>query len=66
MAVCVLALGAFVFLGKNTAYWYIITTLCVLGLGFAFFATPIIHAIMGSVDRQLHRRGFGHHRRRCD
>ncbi len=23
-----------------------------LGLGFAFFATPIIHAIMGSVDRR--------------
>jgi EmrB/QacA subfamily drug resistance transporter len=52
MAVCVLGLGAFVFLSEETAYWYIITTLCVLGLGFAFFATPIIHAIMGSVDRR--------------
>ena len=52
MAVCVLGLGAFVFLTEETAYWYIITTLCVLGLGFAFFATPIIHAIMGSVDRR--------------
>jgi EmrB/QacA subfamily drug resistance transporter len=52
MAVCVLGLGAFVFLGEDTSYAYIITTLCVLGLGFAFFATPIIHAIFGSVDRR--------------
>lgn len=52
MAVCVLGLGAFVFLGEDTAYWYIISTLCVLGLGFAFFATPIIYAIMGSVHRR--------------
>ncbi len=52
MAVCVLGLGAFVFLSEDTAYWYIITTLCVLGLGFAFFATPIIYAIMGSVHRR--------------
>jgi EmrB/QacA subfamily drug resistance transporter len=52
MAVCVVGLLAFVFLAEDTAYWYIITFLCVLGLGFAFFATPIIHAIMGSVDRR--------------
>jgi EmrB/QacA subfamily drug resistance transporter len=52
MAVCVLGLGAFVFLSPETTYRYIITTLCVLGLGFAFFATPIIYAIMGSVDRR--------------
>ncbi len=52
MAVCVLGLLALVFLTATTPYWYIITTLCVLGLGFAFFATPIIHAIMGSVDRR--------------
>jgi len=52
MAVCVLGLLALVFLTATTPYWYIITTLCVLGLGFAFFATPIIYAIMGSVDRR--------------
>jgi EmrB/QacA subfamily drug resistance transporter len=51
MAMCVLGLGAFIFLGVDTPYWYIITTLCVLGLGFGFFATPIVYAIMGSVDR---------------
>ncbi len=52
MAVCVLGLLALVFLTETTPYWYIIATLCVMGFGFAFFATPIIHAIMGSVDRR--------------
>jgi hypothetical protein len=52
MAVCVLGLLAFVFLTASTPYWYIMATLGVLGLGFAFFATPIIHAIMGSVERR--------------
>jgi MFS family permease len=52
MALCVLGLLAFVFLTEKTPYWYIITTLGMLGLGFAFFATPIIHTIMGSVERK--------------
>jgi EmrB/QacA subfamily drug resistance transporter len=52
MAVCVLGLLALVFLTETTPYWYIIASLCVLGFGFGFFATPIIHAIMGSVDRR--------------
>ena len=52
MALCAAGLFAFVFLGQNTPYWYIITTLCVLGLGFGLFASPIIHTIMGSVDKR--------------
>jgi EmrB/QacA subfamily drug resistance transporter len=52
MAVTVLGLGALVFLRGATAYWYIITTLCVLGLGLGLFSTPIMHVIMGSVDRR--------------
>jgi EmrB/QacA subfamily drug resistance transporter len=52
MAVCVVGLAAFVFLSPTTTYWYIITALAVLGIGFAFFATPIIYAIMGSVHRR--------------
>jgi EmrB/QacA subfamily drug resistance transporter len=52
MAVCVLGLFALSFVGTDTPYWYIITTLCVLGLGFAFFSTPIMHTIMGSVERR--------------
>jgi MFS family permease len=53
MALCVLALAAFIFLRSTTDYWYIITALCVLGVGFAFFSTPIIHSIMGSVDQRF-------------
>jgi MFS family permease len=51
-AVCVCALGALVFIGEATPRWYVITAVCVLGVGFTFFATPIIHAIMGSVTRR--------------
>ena len=51
LVVCVFGLVMLAFLGGASQYWYIILTLCVLGFGFAFFATPLIHAIMGSVDR---------------
>ncbi len=51
MAVCVLGLLALVFLSESTPYWYIITALCVLGLGFAFFTTPITHSVMNSVHK---------------
>jgi len=51
MAVCVLGLLALVFLSESTPYWYIVTALCVLGLGFAFFTTPATHAVMSSVDK---------------
>lgn len=53
MAVCTLGLLAFVFLGEETPYWYIITMLCILGLGFAFFSSPIAHTIMGSVEKRF-------------
>ncbi len=54
MGVCALGLFAFIFLGEETPYWYIITTLCMLGLGFAFFASPITHSTMGSVDKRYY------------
>ncbi len=49
---CVLGLGGLAFLGSATAYWYVVLMMCVQGLGFAFFSSPIMHAIMGSVDRR--------------
>ena len=51
MVFCALGLFALIFLGETTPYWYVVGALCLLGLGIAFFATPIIHAIMGSVDK---------------
>lgn len=52
MGLTVVGLLAFVFLSETTPYWYIIVTLCVLGVGFAFFASPIAHTIMGSVQKK--------------
>ncbi len=51
MCLCVVGLFALAFLGATTPYWYIIAVLCVLGLGFAFFSTPITHTVMGSIDK---------------
>ncbi len=53
MVACVLGLLGLSFAGTTTPYWYIITMLCVLGLGFAFFSTPITHTIMGSVETRF-------------
>ncbi|MCX8032430.1 MAG: MFS transporter [Thermoleophilia bacterium] len=53
MALCVVALCLFSFVRGDTPYWYIITALCILGLGYAFFSGPNQSAIMGSVDRRL-------------
>ncbi|MCL5735953.1 MAG: MFS transporter [Actinobacteria bacterium] len=52
MALCVLGLGALAFLSDHSPYWYIISVLCLLGLGFAFFATPITYSVMGSVRKE--------------
>lgn len=51
-ALCAAGLFIFAFLGETTPYWSVITVLCVLGLGFGLFASPIIHTVMGSVDRR--------------
>ncbi len=52
MALCVVGLLAFSFLGETTSYWYIIGTLCVLGIGYALFASPMTHTVMGSVEKK--------------
>jgi MFS family permease len=52
MALCAVGLFALSFLKETTPYWYLITVLSVLGLGFGLFSSPIIHTVMGSVDRR--------------
>ncbi|NLO28880.1 MAG: MFS transporter [Actinobacteria bacterium] len=52
MGFCAVGLFAFIFLRESTPYWYVIAVLCVLGLGFGLFASPIIHTVMGSIDRR--------------
>jgi MFS family permease len=52
MALCAAGLFAFAFLTETTPWWYVVIGLLVLGLGFGLFASPIIHVVMGSVDRR--------------
>jgi MFS family permease len=54
MALSLIGLAAFVFLGPTTPFWYIIGGLCAMGLGVAFFASPNTYTVTGSVeDRQV-------------
>ena len=52
MALCVVGLLSFSFLQAATSYWHIVATLCILGIGYAFFSTPNQSSIMGSVERR--------------
>jgi MFS family permease len=49
MVACVIGLTAFSFLSETTPWWYVIFFISLLGTGFAFFATPMTHTVMGSV-----------------
>ncbi|HLA80191.1 MAG TPA: MFS transporter [Thermoleophilia bacterium] len=52
MSLSVLGLFAFAFLSETTPWWYVVAVLCVLGVGIAFFATPMTHTIMGSIENR--------------
>jgi predicted MFS family arabinose efflux permease len=50
-AVCLFFLASF---SGETTLFFVIITLCALGLGFAFFSSPNMNAIMSSVEDNLH------------
>ncbi len=52
MGVCAVGMLFLAFLHPATAYWYIITILCLLGMGYALFAPANMSSIMGSVERR--------------
>ena len=52
MAATVVGLVLLTTLGPNTPLTFVVACLLLLGLGFAFFSSPNMHAIMGSVDRR--------------
>ncbi|KUG04643.1 efflux pump antibiotic resistance protein [hydrocarbon metagenome] len=54
MASTSLGLFLLIFLHSETSIPYIITTLIVLGVGFALFGSPNTNAVMGSVSRQYY------------
>lgn len=53
MAICTLGLFALSFVSTTTPYWYIIAMTCVLGLGFALFASPNNYIVMASLEPRL-------------
>ncbi len=54
MAVTSAGLTFFIFLTENTNIKYIITTLLIIGFGFALFSSPNTNAIMGSVAKKYY------------
>jgi EmrB/QacA subfamily drug resistance transporter len=54
MGLSVVGLSCFVFLKGNTPLWFIVTSLMILGLGFALFSSPNTNAVMGSVERKFY------------
>lgn len=52
MTICVLGLVSLVFLGSQTSRWYVVIVYAVFGMGFALFSSPIMHSVMGSVERR--------------
>jgi EmrB/QacA subfamily drug resistance transporter len=42
------------FIGQNTAIWYLLVSLMVLGFGFAFFSSPNTNAIMSSIEAKTY------------
>ncbi|GAG39435.1 unnamed protein product, partial [marine sediment metagenome] len=52
MATAVVGLALLIFLTETTSTGYIITSLIILGFGFALFSSPNTNAIMGSVERK--------------
>ncbi len=52
MAVTAVGIGMLVFVTAATSTVYIITTLMIIGFGFALFSSPNTNAIMSSVDQR--------------
>lgn len=54
MGLTTLGLGLLTFLDHNTTLQFILSSLIVLGLGFALFSSPNTNAVMSSVDKRYY------------
>jgi len=54
MAMTTTGLGLLYFLGQNTSVAFILTSLIILGFGFAFFSSPNSNSVMSSIDRSFY------------
>jgi EmrB/QacA subfamily drug resistance transporter len=52
MALTTAGMGLLLFLNQNTSLFFVIFVLSILGLGFTFFFSPNMLAVMGSVERK--------------
>lgn len=43
-----------IFLGQDTALWFILLSLAILGLGFGLFSSPNTNAVMSSVEKRFY------------
>ena len=54
MALTTIGLILLTFLGQNTAIWFILVSLMILGFGFAFFSSPNTNTVMSSVEAKTY------------
>lgn len=54
MALTVVGLFGLFFIASDTPIHYILLCLVILGIGFAFFSSPNVNAIMSSVDNKFY------------
>lgn len=54
MAIVALGLLLLSFVGSETGLWYIISSLALLGFGFAHFSSPNMNAIVSSVEKRYY------------
>jgi MFS family permease len=54
MVLTTIGLILLTFLGQNTAIWFILVSLMILGFGFAFFSSPNTNAAMSSVEAKTY------------
>jgi len=54
MALTAVGLFLFIFLNENTALWFVVASLILLGFGYALFSSPNTNAVMSSVENRLY------------
>lgn len=54
MALTTMGLSLFIFLNEETSLGFIVTSLIVLGIGFALFSSPNTNAVMSSVENRFY------------
>ncbi|HET6461786.1 MAG TPA: MFS transporter [Syntrophales bacterium] len=54
MSLTAFGLGLLILLNNQASIFFIVTILCMLGLGFALFSSPNTNAIMSSVEQQFY------------